>query len=133
MNKLFFLCSLGLAVLAQSANADIIRCEFTEPFYSTEYSMDQQSLTITGVEASDAKVIKNVSFQIKGAGVFDLIGKDGKVIQELRLTNKGSDGMSDAVYPYDVTWFGMQSFANNGIGGCTSNFLRKSDSGAAQK
>ncbi|MBC7421691.1 MAG: hypothetical protein H7328_13260 [Bdellovibrio sp.] len=112
-----------------SAHADIIKCDFTEPFLATTYSMTQQTLTydtsfLTGNKGS-TKVFKNVSFQIKGAGKFELVAKDGTVLQKLDLSFNGSNGMSDGVYPYEVKdesdVFGG---ANGGVGGCVSNYLK---------
>jgi uncharacterized membrane protein len=107
------------------AQADVIDCSFTEPFISTSYSMAQQTLTIRDDVMEKTYVIKNVSFQIKSAGKFELVGKDKKVIMILTLNGKGSDGMSDAVYPYDVNWKNTAStnYPSGLWGGCSSNSL----------
>ncbi len=109
--------------LSTAAQADIIRCGFTEPFITTTYSMTQQTLSYKEDGSGKVKVIKGVSFQIKDAGKFELVGKDGKVLQALKLTNNGSDGMSDTIYPFVVrdSVIGA-SAANSGVGGCSSNF-----------
>ena len=112
---------------ATAARADIINCVFTEPFVDSSYSMTQSTLTYKNFEGGKT-VIKNVSFQIKSAGVFELVSKDGKVLQTLTLNNQGSDGMSDRSYPYDVKDSSMDKNANNGYGGCTSNALKATDS-----
>ena len=39
-----------------------------------------------------------------------------QVVQRLELSYKGSDGMSDFVYPYSVHWISEDLY-----GGCTSN------------
>lgn len=122
MKKVILTSALVLASF--SAQADIIKCVFTEPFINSSYSMTQSTLTYTGTEASQNKVIKNVSFQIRSAGVFQLVSKEGKVLQTLVLNRKGSDGMSNVVYPYSVKDSEMKSGANSGIGGCTSNKLK---------
>lgn len=106
---------------ATIAQADIIQCTFTEPFVDTTYSTTQSTLTYKAA-FGDTQVIKNVSFQIKSAGVFELVAKDGTVLQTLTLNNKGSNGMSEDVYPYDVKDF--NGLTNKGIGGCESNYLR---------
>ncbi len=106
-----------LTLLSSSlAHADIIKCYFTEPFYTTVYSMTQSKLTTT--ESLTGKIVyrKNVSFQIKGPGTFELLSLNGQVLQTLTLDYQGSDGMSDKVYPYTVNAPGI------GIGGCTSNY-----------
>jgi len=123
----------AITFIAAASQADIIKCTFTEPFIDTTYSMAQQSLTysmFTG-EKPEVKVIKNVSFQIKSAGEFELVAKDGTVLQKISLNNKGSDGMSDRSYPYEVEDKSMGGFANSGWGGCSSNFLKATeDSGS---
>ena len=119
--------SLALITTSLIAKADVINCSFTEPFINSSYSMAQQSLTYKtpGDNGKDVvTVIKNVSFQIKGAGSFELVSKEGKVLQSLKISNNGSDGMSDIVFPYEVNDTGMHSNANNGIGGCYSNSLK---------
>lgn len=124
------LCVTAITLFAVASQADIIKCSFTEPFINTTYSMAQQSLTystFTGEDKPEEKVIKNVSFQIKGPGEFELVNKDGVVLQKLSLNNRGSDGMSDKQYPYEVEDNGMGGMANNGWGGCTSNSLPSKD------
>lgn len=113
----------GLMIASLTAQADVIKCSFTEPFVVSIYSMSQSTLSYD--QYGEKKVvIKNVSFQIKSAGQFELVAKDGKVLQTLSLNHKGSDGMSDNVYPYDVKDTGLESMANVGFGGCSSNFLK---------
>lgn len=119
------LTTVLLSLTALSAKADIIKCHFTEPFITTTYSMTQSTLTITNDPEGEETTMKNVSFQIKSAGIFELVSSDGKVLQELIINNEGSDGMSDAIYPYDVkdyTWGGQHNSPLRG--GCSSNFLK---------
>ncbi len=122
MNKLITV--LVLLSITSIAQADIINCSFTEPFYSTQYSMVQQSLKIQDYEGN-VRVIKNVSFQIMGRGHFELWDANRNVLQVLRLNFQGTDGMSDNVYPYTVRSSSAvyNSGANYGWGGCSSNFL----------
>ena len=126
MKKLVLTAAILLASIA--SQADIITCNFTEPFIVSSYSMAQQSLTYYSNSGPNGEqvttVIKNVSFQIKDAGSFELTSKDGKVLQALTLNKKGSDGMSDNIYPYDVKDNSMGGMANSGYGGCQSNALK---------
>ena len=111
-------------LFALHAKADIIKCSFTEPFYNTQYSMAQQSLRMTHFDGT-VTVIKNVSFQIFDSGKFELWNKDNKLLMRLNLNYKGSNGMSDAIYPY--TGIAVRRLNNYGThrGGCTSNFLHE--------
>lgn len=114
-----------LSVLLTSvfANADIIKCSFTEPFLNVTYSMTQSKLTVVEEVMGKKTVTKNVSFQIKAAGTFELFDKNNNVIMTLSLDNKGSDGMSQTVFPYTATFTDKANWANGGVGGCTSNYL----------
>ena len=113
----------SLLLIANVSQADVIKCMFTEPFVDSVYSMTQSTLTYTGL-GIEKTVVKNVSFQIKGAGSFELVAKDGTVLQVLTLNNDGSDGMSDVVYPFQVKDNNEIVAANAGHGGCTSNSLK---------
>jgi len=112
-----FLLALAITV-SGLAQADIIKCQFTEPFMTTTYSMVRQTLTITDNMNNTAAIIRNVSFQIKAAGEFELWNASKILIQRLNLNHQGSDGMSDLVFPYAVYWKSQDLH-----GGCTSNFL----------
>ena len=122
MHKICFLFTLLL--VSANSSADIIKCDFTEPFYTITYSMAQQSLTIEGYSVPK-EVIKRVSFQIKGPGDFELLDKNNKLLMKLELNYQGSDGMSDFIYPYKATYLPLRDANNYGIGGCTSNFLKE--------
>jgi uncharacterized membrane protein len=113
--------SMSILLFQTSAHADLIKCVFSEPFVTTVYSMSQQTLTVDPTNGQ-IKVIKQVSFQIKSPGKFELVGPNGEVLQKLELNGRGSDGMSDKVYPYDVIDTSLSKISNNGMGGCTSNF-----------
>ncbi len=118
---------LALAIVSPlTASADIIKCTFTEPFVSSTYSMTQSTLTYESIDGAK-QIIQKVSFQIKGSGQFELVAKDGTVLQRLELNNQGSDGMSDRTYPFDVQ--DNSSITNNGRGGCQSNSLKAKGNG----
>ena len=104
------------------SQADIIKCHFTEPFISTQYSTTTNELVFDSADSDFGLVTeKNVSFQIKGSALFELVSKDGKVLMKLTLNHKGSDGMSDVVYPYDAEYL---RDGHSLFGGCSSNFLK---------
>lgn len=122
MKKLVFATTLLLASVSQ---ADVIRCTFTEPFVNSTYSMTKSELTFSGANGSGK--IKNVSFQIKDAGSFELVSKDGKVLQTLTLTNNGTDGSSDAVYPFEVKDSSKVTGDHSAVGVCVSNHLKSKE------
>lgn len=113
-------------LLSSISHADIIKCVFTEPFVTTTYSMTQSKLTYENMDGQ-TWAVSNVSFQIKAAGLFELVAQDGRVLQTLTLNFNGSNGMSETVYPYSVVDHTSALAANNGNGGCTSNFLHSRD------
>lgn len=113
----------SLFLAASVSQADVIKCTFTEPFVNSTYSMAQSTLTYSIAGEEKPVVIKNVSFQIKEAGVFEVVGQGGKVLQTLNLSHNGSNGMSDDIYPYEVK--DVSDLAGHGIGGCTSNYQKE--------
>lgn len=116
--------SVAVVLLTVSSTyADIIKCRFSEPSVNTTYSTTQSTLTYDE-DGAVVKITKNVSFQIKAAGVFELVSSEGKVLQTLILNNSGSDGMSDKVYPYQAQLHELDQAVNSGVGGCTSNYLK---------
>lgn len=123
MKKTIIAITLLLASISQ---ADIIKCSFTEPFINTTYSTSKSELSYEGADLKKFSV-KNVSFQIKSAGVFELVSKDGKVLQTLTLNNQGSNGMSDTIYPFEVKDNSSVMTANGGFGGCSSNYLKSNE------
>lgn len=126
--KKSILASVLVYSFAMVAHADIIKCDFTEPFLDVQYSTTTNELTVSafmggGKDKDVVTVTKNVSFQIKSAGQFELLSKDKKVIMTLELNNKGSNGMSDTIYPFDATI--MDTGEQKSLqGGCESNYLR---------
>lgn len=113
---------LGLVVLYPSFSyADVITCNFTEPFITTTYDTSTQVLQIKGADEKTASAIADVSFEIRARSHFRLVRRDKTVVQELVLNGHGSDGMSDKEYPYHATWTWHGS---NLIGGCRSNALQ---------
>ena len=115
----------GLIFLASTSGADTIKCSFAEPFLDTTFSMSKSTLTYS--EEGKSKTIKNVAFEIRAPGEFALV-KNGKVLQTLRLTYSGSDGSSSTIFPYEVQDSSLLArvTANNGVGGCASDYLKSS-------
>jgi hypothetical protein len=115
-----WLLAAALLSGASSARADIVRCVFTEPFITTVYNTNQSTLTIFHDVGNREDAPAFLSFQIIKPGFFELWNSKNEVVQRLQLSFRGSDGMSDQVYPYEVEWVPMKLH-----GGCTSNHLAK--------
>lgn len=113
LTTLMLLCGM-------KASADVIRCNFTEPFFIATYNTTTRNLMVRGPEIN--VISRNLTFQIFGAGNFEVRTPSGTKRMKLLLNNQGSDGMSDAVYPYTgILYRQGQTFT----GGCESNHLRK--------
>lgn len=104
------------AVIAMSsfanASVDTFHCVFTEPFVNFRYSEADQKLAISTPETltelpngttQDVPLMElDVRMVKKEDGKLLLVDSNDVLRYTLTLTNKGSDGMSDAVYPYDI-------------------------------
>ncbi len=117
---------ITLLFVGSVSHADVITCEFTEPFIESIYEMKKSTLSYI-YDSGVVRTIKNVSFLIKDTGSFELVDKDGKVLQTLKLNYEGSDGMSDRIFPYEVKDSSQEQMANSGIGGCKSEMLPVKD------
>jgi hypothetical protein len=111
----------GAAIaLGQSvAGADVIKCYFTEPFATYVYSTTESTLTVSDLSAEPTdSTLRNISLQIIGAGALEFWNAQNTAVLRLTIDGKGSDGMSDRIYPYSAVRLpgGQQ-------GGCTSNHL----------
>lgn len=110
--------SLGMSL---SASADVIKCSFTEPFIHLTYNTATEKLVENNPIMESKRTLTGVTFQIKYAGTFLLKDKSGKLLAELKLNNKGSDGMSEAIFPYEAKYIGALGDRDRTLfGGCTS-------------
>jgi|GEM_PF-1444431 len=114
-----------LCVLSSVVKADVFHCTFTEPFVTVTYSMAQQTLTFDEAGQPLKKVLNGVSFQIQSAGKFALVNSQKQTVMTLNLSNQGSDGMSDDVYPFETTWSKSEDGKAQQFGGCESNLLKR--------
>ena len=113
---------LGFFCLSQMCLADSIVCSFTEPFVTSTYNIEDSTLTYSE-DGNGNMTFTNVTFEIKAPGEFSLVGSDGKLLQALYLNNKGSNGMSDTIYPYEVRDYSPIFALKGNYGGCVSNHL----------
>src|SRR5687768_15800995 len=123
MKKTLWITSFITTLLLSSiSSANTITCLFTEPFFSTSYNTETQTLTIEALGKSP-EVIHSVSLQNKSPEKSVLIDSKNQMLQELDLNFSGSDGMSDTVYPYDAKFIDPSNSSKKHFGGCTSDFL----------
>ena len=119
MKKLILIASVLSASVGQ---AEIYRCTFTEPFVNSQYDPADSTLTYRSAEGK-VVVFDGVSLEEAADGKIVLTSAEKGVLQTLELTFKASDGMSDRVYPFEVTdTSGLASVKskNTAIGGCAS-------------
>lgn len=108
---------LAAFLISSIGHADVIECDFTEPFIITSYDILQKTLTRKDVSEAQPTVIKNVTLVVTKTGVIEL-SQNGKVLQTLTLNGEGSNGMGEHKYLYHVQDYLMNG-ANNGFGGCS--------------
>lgn len=121
-----------------SAFAEIYSCSFTEPFVDFDYNSSNGTLSTCTpdmmVEKPNGKieckraVTEGVSLRVKAGNAFELVDNAGVVLYELQLTNQGSDGMSDRVYPFDGIAKSSEYMPLDYLGGCSSTSLPAKDS-----
>ena len=129
---------IGFATQAHASGyAEVYSCSFTEPFVSLEYDSSKGTLaTITpddyvelpdGSSKANPVVTEGVSLRVTATGKFELVDNAGVVLYELELTNAGSDGMSDTVYPFDIKAKSSQLMPPDYLGGCSSTSLKSTN------
>ena len=106
-----------------AADAEVIKCYFTEPFVVSIFSTEHSTLSYREASMGIVQTIENVSFRIRDAGFFELVDEEGKILQTLTLNHNGSDGMSDDVYPFEVKDENSAMTGGSNYGGCTSSLL----------
>jgi hypothetical protein len=106
------------SIISFALQAESFTCQFTEPFINTFYDTVSKEFTVVEIWGGRNELTKNVSIIQKNEIEFDLIDQTGNVLQNLILNYKGSDGMSDVIYPYEVKYQGL-------TGGCETETLRR--------
>ena len=120
MQTVSYLVLSGSLLLPGIAKADIIKCSFTEPFITTSYDTALRRMTVTYDVQKRRRVFDSVSMREMRPRAFEFRSADGRVLQRVERTCRGSDGMSDRVYPYSAQWVPQDLH-----GGCTSTSLGK--------
>ena len=110
---------ISALLLPSIAKADVIQCAFTEPFMRTSYDTSLKRMTVTYDVEKRRQVLNEVSLREITPGVFEFRNANGQALLRMQRTCRGSDGMSDRVYPYDAQWM-LQNLS----GGCTSTRLK---------
>ena len=124
MVRALCIAALGAALpwSAAPAQGKIISCLFTEPFIGTVYYSRTRTLTVTYDVDKRREKLSNISISAAGGETFELRNTNKVTIQRLERSYAGTDGMSDRVFPYEVTWTpGRRSLPATLFGGCESD------------
>jgi uncharacterized membrane protein len=118
-----WLIAIALALLAGQSQAGVLRCSFTEPFFSITFDSMTGKVTWISPDVFDESgnmvpqvLAEGARLQLLnpyGDGRTFRIETDSQYIMQLRLTGEGSDGMSDSIFPFEATY-------GSNIGGCAT-------------
>ena len=106
--RFVFVPLLALSLLApNSLRAETITCAYTAPFVNTVYQTGGRSLTLTRAVEKEAHRFR-VSARVRD-GHIELVNRPQALRQTMVRDGKGSDGMSDTVFPWSATlaWKGL--------------------------
>lgn len=101
MRRTLALTGLILAAAPVPVRAETIACVYTEPFVNTVFDTRGRTVTITQALKPAAQKFR-VSVR-HGAADLELANRRHAFRQTMVRDGKGSDGMSDAVFPYSAT------------------------------
>jgi uncharacterized membrane protein len=91
-----------ISLLAPAATrAETITCSYTEPFVNTVYQTGGRTLTLTRAIEKEVHRIR-VSARVRD-GHIELVNRPQALRQTMVRDGKGSDGMSDNVFPWSST------------------------------
>jgi uncharacterized membrane protein len=106
-----------ICVGSTAARTEIIKCIYTEPFVNTIFDSHVRTIALTRAEAKGAQSF-GVSVR-KAGGHIELTNRRRGFRQTMEKDGKGSDGMSDTVYPYSATLI-KKGLPDRLRGGCRS-------------
>lgn len=107
-------------VAGLGAQAEPVRCMFTEPFY--EITVDAQAKTVTFLDAIENKTtVYPILLKTQDEGTTRVewgAGAEARVLEYTRDPRGGSDGMSDFVFPYAAATWVAGPDSHLLVGGC---------------
>ncbi len=121
MNKFILASTILLASFAAQAEMKL-SCDFTEPFWDVSYDSTTSKLIINKL-LEGTVIYKNASVVKTGETLFEIRSQENVILMKLDLNGKGSNGMSDTIYPFDAELIdedGQRSL----WGGCESDQLQ---------
>src|SRR5262245_33749187 len=91
-----------LALTGAAAQAEVYTCGFTEPFYTITYDTDSKVLTVKNDVEAQVEEMTDVAVSGDAYSFVKTLSKDGQTLMTITLTGKGSDGMSNTIYPFEA-------------------------------
>jgi hypothetical protein len=116
------LAGLGLAVFAADAQAGVLSCSFTEPFFNISFDSATGVVTQVSADETDPDTGKPIPKVLAQSAKLELLDHAeggqklrltdaGKTLLDLQVTMQADDGMSDSTYP-------MEGKYGSNTGGC---------------
>ena len=115
MQNAGWLLALASLLLCDIATAAVIKCSFTEPFMATAYDTSLNRMTVTYDVEKRQTIHDRVSMRQISPGTFEFRNASGQLLQRVKRSCRGSDGMSYRKYPYEA-----ELIIEKLHGGCTS-------------
>ncbi len=111
--------TLVVLLMSFGLRAEELVCDFTEPFFTIKFDPATKIVTYIGVDtyddgdgtfdevvlATDGKIVETTTTGPVVGSEYSLQKGDGTELVKLALTFRGSNGMSDHIYPFDA-WYG---------------------------
>ncbi len=123
MRQLLLLSVLFSAFLA-TAQAEVFECTLSEPALNVRYDSESERVTIKKDLLGQPDIKTDISFHILASNIYVLKSSDGKQVARITLSNNGTDGATETLYPFDIELNSLSTLANRGIGGCSSTLLK---------
>ncbi len=134
MKNLWTLLAFSLisGISQASPRTTYLECDFTEPFITLNIDLVKKRVTATSFNyenpanpSQPGTIVIAERIQVSGIGSNPYF-KNAKIsgpaglIATISYSGEASNGMSDGIYPYDITWtkLGLNT------GACTSNLLK---------
>jgi uncharacterized membrane protein len=96
----FLLGQAAQAVIVQSLQKNDVLCSFTEPFLTVRYSPIGRTIELAEDNLDDQPNIQGATSQSTSVpGEVLVISHDRQIVLSLIQDGKGSNGMSDDIYP----------------------------------
>lgn len=115
-----FALAAAAVAFTVNAQAETYVCTWTEPFVSVSFDDATGVGELADGTAAFPTALSGLKLNEVSTDKFELVDASGSVMVELALTNNGSDGMSDFVYPYDAVAKNVPGVPADYLGACSS-------------